>query len=67
MLSQGNQIVDNLLFNNAKQISLSDFSNFTGPGAVAPYSMPSYNQTISGNAASFASAWPSPRATRVHR
>lgn len=49
MLSQGNQIVDNLLFNNAKQISLSDFSNFTGPGAVAPFSMPSYNQTISGN------------------
>ncbi len=49
MLSDGNQIKDNLLFNNAQQISFSDFSNYSGPGAVYPYSVPSYDQTISGN------------------
>ncbi len=50
MLSSGNQIVGNTCFDNHYQITFSDWSNYSGPGAVSPYSMPSYsNETISGN------------------
>jgi hypothetical protein len=49
MLSGGNEFRDNVLFNNAQQISFSDFSNYNGPGAVAPYSVPAYTATITGN------------------
>ncbi len=50
MLSSGNQIINNTCFDNHYQITFSDWSNFSGPGAVAPYSVPAYqNETISGN------------------
>jgi Right handed beta helix region len=49
MLSEGNVVSDNVFFNNETQISISDFSNNWGPGAVAPYYVPQYEQTFSGN------------------
>jgi len=49
MVSTGNQIKDNVFFNNAIQMSISDFSNPHGPGATAPYHMPSFNTIYSGN------------------
>lgn len=49
MASTGNQIKDNVLYNNAVQLSLSDISNCSGPAAVAPYYMASYNEVYSGN------------------
>jgi len=49
MVSTGNQIKDNVLFNNTIQLSISDFSNYNGPGATAPYYVPSFNTVYSGN------------------
>lgn len=49
MVSTGNQIKDNTLFNNKMQLSISDFSNYNGPGATPPYHVPSYNTIYSGN------------------
>ncbi|MBK6626142.1 MAG: right-handed parallel beta-helix repeat-containing protein [Flavobacteriales bacterium] len=49
MVSTGNQIKDNILFNNTVQLSISDFSNSNGPGATAPYHMPAFNDVYSGN------------------
>jgi hypothetical protein len=49
MVSQGNRIEDNVLFNNTVQLSISDFSNYNGPGATAPYHMPAFNDVYTGN------------------
>jgi hypothetical protein len=49
MVSMGNQIVANTLFNNAIQLSVSDYSNYNGPGATPPYHVPSYNGVYTGN------------------
>ncbi|MEZ4760448.1 MAG: hypothetical protein R2810_11775 [Flavobacteriales bacterium] len=34
MVASGNQVKDNVLFNNGVQLSISDFSNYNGPGAA---------------------------------
>jgi hypothetical protein len=50
MGSTGNIIRNNTFFdNNLYQIGFSDFSNYTGPYAIPPYAVPSYNQTITEN------------------
>jgi hypothetical protein len=49
MVSTGNQIKDNVFFNNTIQMSISDFSNPSGPGATAPFHVPVYNTIYSGN------------------
>ena len=49
MASVGNTLRDNILFNNNVQLSVSDYSNYHGPSAVAPYYVPSYNDVITGN------------------
>lgn len=49
MVSMGNQIVNNTLFNNAIQLSVSDYSNYNGPGATPPYHVASYNGVYTGN------------------
>ncbi len=49
MVTTGIQIRDNVLFNNGIQITISDYSNATGAGAVAPYYVPNYNDVYSGN------------------
>ena len=49
MVSTGNQIKDNVLFNNLYQMLVSDFSNNVGTGALAPFHMPNYNDVYSGN------------------
>ncbi|MCB0779572.1 MAG: right-handed parallel beta-helix repeat-containing protein [Flavobacteriales bacterium] len=49
MVSSGNQVRDNVLFDNRIQLSISDFSNYHGPGAVAPYYVASFNGVYSGN------------------
>lgn len=49
MVSTGNQIRDNVLFNNKVQMSVSDYSNYNGPGAAPPYHVPSFNGIYSGN------------------
>ena len=49
MVSTNNQVKDNILFNNTYQLSISDYSNYNGPGAAWPYYMPSYNTVYSGN------------------
>jgi hypothetical protein len=49
MVSSGNQVKDNVIFDNNVQLSLSDFSNYNGPGATAPYHVPSFNTIYSGN------------------
>ncbi len=49
MVSTGNQVKDNVLYNNGTQLSISDFSNYNGPGATAPYHVPSFNTVYSGN------------------
>jgi len=48
-VSQGNVIRDNVLFDNGIQLSLSDMSNTTGPGAAPPFHVPNYNDVYSGN------------------
>jgi hypothetical protein len=49
MVSTGNIIRDNVLFDNGIQLSVSDLSNSAGTGAVAPYHVPVYNDIYSGN------------------
>jgi hypothetical protein len=49
MVSQGNRIEDNVLFNNTVQLSISDFSNYNGPVATAPYHVPAFNDVYTGN------------------
>ena len=49
MLATGNRIEDNVLFNNEIQLFLSDYSNYNGPGATAPFHVPSFNTVYSGN------------------
>ncbi len=49
MVTTGLQIKDNVFFNNGVQITISDYSNATGAGAVAPYYVPNYNDVFSGN------------------
>jgi hypothetical protein len=49
MVSNGIQVRDNVLYDNDIQLSLSDYSNYNGPGAAAPYHVPSYNSVYSGN------------------
>ena len=48
-VSQGNIIRDNTLFDNGVQLSLSDMSNTTGPGAAPPYYVPQFDDIYSGN------------------
>ena len=49
MVSSGIQVRDNVLYDNDIQLSLSDYSNYNGPGATPPYHVPSYNSVYSGN------------------
>lgn len=49
MVSSGNQIKDNVLYNNQWQLSLSDVSNSVGTGAASPFFVAAYNDVISGN------------------
>lgn len=49
MVSQGNRIENNVLFNNTVQLSISDYSNYNGPGATAPYHVPAYDDVYTGN------------------
>ena len=49
MVSAGNRIKNNVLFNNKVQLSISDFSNYNTPGATAPFHVPSFNTEYSGN------------------
>ncbi len=50
MASTGNTIQGNTFFDNdLYQIGFSDFSNYSGPAAVPPYAVASYNQTITNN------------------
>jgi len=48
-VSQGNVIRNNTLFDNGIQLSLSDMSNSTGPGATPPYHVPQFDDVYSGN------------------
>lgn len=49
MVSTGNQIRDNVLFNNKIQLSISDYSNYNGPNAMPPYHVGSFNGIYNGN------------------
>ncbi len=49
MVSTGNQVKDNTLMDNRVQLSLSDYSNYNGPGAIAPFHVPAYNGVYTGN------------------
>ena len=49
IVSQNNQVKDNILFNNGVQLNITDMSNVNGPGATAPYYKASYNTVYSGN------------------
>src|SRR5690606_34016231 len=49
LLSTGNAIKDNVLFDNGVQLSISDFSNYNGPGAQPPYYKPDFDGVYSGN------------------
>ncbi len=49
MLFTGNRIEDNVLFNNQIQLFISDYSNYNGPGATAPFHVPAYNTVYSNN------------------
>ena len=49
MVSENNQVKNNILFNNTVQLSISDYSNYNGPGAASPYYRASFNTVYSGN------------------
>ncbi|MEO8734142.1 MAG: hypothetical protein ABI373_07410, partial [Flavobacteriales bacterium] len=49
MSSAGNQIKNNVLFNNDLQLAISDYSNNNGASAMAPYFVANYNDVYSGN------------------
>jgi hypothetical protein len=51
MVTRGNRILNNTMFgNDLYQFGVTDYSNYNGPGATAPYSVPSYpDQFVTGN------------------
>ncbi len=49
MVTTGNQVKNNLMFNNGTQMTISDYSNYNTPGATAPFHVPSFNTIYSGN------------------
>lgn len=49
MVLANNIVRNNVLYNNGVQLSISDFSNYNGPGATPPYHMPSFNTQYTGN------------------
>lgn len=49
MVSEGLRIRNNTLFGNNIQLAVSDYSNYNGPGATAPYHRPNYNDLYEGN------------------
>jgi len=49
MVSTGLVIRDNVMFNNQIQMSVSDYSNYNGPGATPPYYVPVYNDIYENN------------------
>ncbi|MBK8500548.1 MAG: T9SS type A sorting domain-containing protein [Flavobacteriales bacterium] len=49
MVSSGNRIEENTLFNNTIQLSISDYSNYNGPGATAPYHVAAFDDVYIGN------------------
>lgn len=49
MNAHGHQIKTNTIFNCDIGMSISDYSNYNGPYAVAPYYVPNYDDVYSGN------------------
>ncbi|MFT3885847.1 MAG: right-handed parallel beta-helix repeat-containing protein [Flavobacteriales bacterium] len=49
MIATGYQVKDNVLFDNDIQLIVSDYSNYNGPGATAPYYVSNFNDVYSGN------------------
>ncbi|HRD54637.1 MAG TPA: right-handed parallel beta-helix repeat-containing protein, partial [Flavobacteriales bacterium] len=49
MQFNNNRIEDNVLFNNEIQLFISDYSNYNGPGATAPFHVPSFNTVYANN------------------
>ena len=49
MNSVGYQIRNNTIFNCDIGMSISDYSNYNGPWAVAPYYVPNFNDVYDGN------------------
>ncbi|HPF90005.1 MAG TPA: right-handed parallel beta-helix repeat-containing protein [Flavobacteriales bacterium] len=49
MVTQNNQVKNNILFNNGVQLNITDMSNSYGPNAVAPFYVSAYNTVYSGN------------------
>ncbi len=49
MNAVGYQIKNNVLFDNAVGMSISDYSNSNGPNAVYPYYVANYNDVYDGN------------------
>ncbi|MDX9750648.1 MAG: right-handed parallel beta-helix repeat-containing protein [Flavobacteriales bacterium] len=48
-LNSGNIVRDNVLFDNAVQLSISDYSNNNTPGGSPPWYVPAFNTVYSGN------------------
>lgn len=49
MVSSGNVIQNNVLFDNGIQLSITDHSNYNGPNATPPYFVPVFNTQYVGN------------------
>ncbi len=49
LVSNNLQVKDNTLFNNRTQLTITDYSNYNGPGATPPYFKAQYNDVYSGN------------------
>lgn len=49
MVSSGIQVRNNILYDNDMQLSITDLSNYNGPGATWPYYVASYNDIYDGN------------------
>ncbi len=49
MVASGNVIKNNVLFDNGIQLSISDWSNYNGPGAQPPYYKGSFDDVYTGN------------------
>ncbi|MFN3876524.1 MAG: right-handed parallel beta-helix repeat-containing protein, partial [Flavobacteriales bacterium] len=49
MVLSGVRVENNVLWNNQVQLSISDYSNYNGPGAAPPYYVPAFNTIYSGN------------------
>lgn len=43
------KIHNNILYNNGIQLTVSDYSNYNGPGAAPPYHVPNFNDEYVGN------------------